>query len=61
MTQSPKGHVKIARILVVDDDEMVRFSLCKILEGHGFDVACAKDVNEALLHISTAKVRCSAE
>ena len=39
----------------MDDDEMVRFSLCKILEGHGFDVFCAKDVNEALLHISSTK------
>jgi EAL domain-containing protein (putative c-di-GMP-specific phosphodiesterase class I) len=25
-----------ARVLVVDDEEMVRFSLCKILEKHGF-------------------------
>jgi len=44
-----------ARVLVVDDDETVRFSLCKILEKHGFEVTCAADVSEALKYISTRK------
>jgi DNA-binding NtrC family response regulator len=42
-----------ARVLVVDDDEMVRLSLCKILEMHGFDVTCAADVPAALKFISS--------
>jgi len=44
-----------ARVLVVDDDEVVRSSLCKILEQHGFDVTCAADVSGALKYISTQK------
>jgi CheY-like chemotaxis protein len=42
-----------ARVLVVDDDEMVRLSLCKILEKHGFEVTCAADVSAALKFISS--------
>ncbi len=45
----------VAKILVVDDDETVRFSLCKILENHGFHVTSAADVTEALGHITTDK------
>jgi YesN/AraC family two-component response regulator len=44
-----------ARILIVDDDEMVRVSLCKILEGHGFEVTCAASVAEALKLITLHK------
>jgi DNA-binding NtrC family response regulator len=43
------------RMLVVDDNETIRFSLCKILETHGFDVTCAADVSEALRLISSQK------
>jgi DNA-binding response OmpR family regulator len=45
----------LARVLVVDDDEAVRVSLCTILEKHGFDVTCAADVSGALKLISSQK------
>jgi CheY-like chemotaxis protein len=41
------------RILLVDDDEIVRYSLCKILEQDGFAVTTAANVSEALQHISS--------
>ena len=44
--------VKI-RILLVDDDEIVRYSLCKILEQDGFAVTTAANVSEALQHINS--------
>ncbi|MEA2262109.1 MAG: Response regulator receiver domain, partial [Acidobacteriaceae bacterium] len=40
------------RILLVDDDEIVRYSLCKILEQDGFAVTTAANVPEALKHIN---------
>jgi CheY-like chemotaxis protein len=42
-------------ILVVDDDELVRFSLGLVLEKNGFDVTCAKNVVEALQHITETR------
>lgn len=42
-----------AKILVVDDNELVRVSLCKILGLHDFEVTCAGDVPEALRLISS--------
>jgi len=39
------------KILLVDDDEVVRYSLCKILEQDGFAVTTAANVPEALKHI----------
>jgi CheY-like chemotaxis protein len=41
------------RILLVDDDEIVRYSLCKILEQDGFAVTSAANVSEALNHINS--------
>jgi CheY-like chemotaxis protein len=41
------------RLLLVDDDEMVRFTLFKILQSGGFNVATASSVNEALKLISS--------
>jgi CheY-like chemotaxis protein len=41
------------RILLVDDDEIVRYSLFKILEQDGFAVTTAANVAEALRHISS--------
>jgi DNA-binding response OmpR family regulator len=41
------------RILLVDDDEVVRFSLGKVLEQHGFAVTTAANVSEALKHINS--------
>jgi hypothetical protein len=38
----------LEKVLVVDDNEAVRSSLCKTLEKHGFEVTCAADVSEAL-------------
>ncbi len=45
----------IVKILVVDDNDIVRSSLCKILENHSFHVTCAADVNEALRYIGAEK------
>src|ERR1700731_2111723 len=36
------------KILLLDDDEVVRYSLCKILEQDGFAVTTAANVSEAL-------------
>jgi hypothetical protein len=35
----------LARVLVVDD--VVRMSLCTILENHGFEVTCVANVSQA--------------
>jgi CheY-like chemotaxis protein len=43
------------KILVVDDNVVVRFTLCKVLEHEGFHVTCASDVTEALKYISTER------
>jgi CheY-like chemotaxis protein len=45
----------LARVLVVDDDEVVRLSLCTILENHGFEVTCVGTVSEAVKFISSQK------
>jgi CheY-like chemotaxis protein len=42
-----------AKILLVDDDELVRVTLCKILERYGFDTTTAASVPEALKLISS--------
>lgn len=42
-----------ARVLVVDDSESIRLSLCAILEKHGFEPTSAGDVSEALRYISS--------
>jgi YesN/AraC family two-component response regulator len=41
------------RILLVDDDEIVRYSLCKVLEQDDFTVTTAANVSEALTHINS--------
>lgn len=43
----------LTRVLLVDDDEIIRFSLSKVLEQHGFDVTTAANVSEALKRISS--------
>jgi DNA-binding NtrC family response regulator len=45
----------LARVSVVDDNEGVRFSLCAVLEKHGFEAVPAADVPEALKCISSQK------
>ena len=40
------------RVLVVDDNDAIRLTLCKILEQHNFHVTCAANVSEALTFIS---------
>lgn len=45
----------LAKVLIVDDDEVVRVSLCTILENHGFEVTCAANVSQALKLISSHK------
>jgi ActR/RegA family two-component response regulator len=44
-----------AKILVVDDDEVVRFSLSRILEQNRYDVTSVGSVAEALVEISKTK------
>jgi CheY-like chemotaxis protein len=41
------------KILLVDDDEAVRYSLCEILEADGFVVSTAANVSEALKYINS--------
>jgi YesN/AraC family two-component response regulator len=41
------------KILLVDDDEVVRYSLCKLLQRDGFAVTTAANVSEALSHINS--------
>ena len=49
----PQKPIEHAKVLLVDDDSAVRFSLGKILEHHGFNVSIASNVAEALKLIST--------
>ncbi len=44
--------MSLIRVLVVDDNETIRLTLCKILQKQGFIVTCAADVSEALKFIS---------
>jgi len=41
------------RILLVDDDELVRSTFSEILEMQGFEVTCVSNVSGALRHISS--------
>ena len=43
----------IAKVLLVDDDESVRFGLAELLEDKGFEITTAAGVPEALKHISS--------
>jgi CheY-like chemotaxis protein len=45
----------LARILVVDDDEVGRETLCTILQNYRFEVTCAANVSQALKFISSQK------
>ena len=45
--------MEMARILVVDDDEMILLTLTTILGLHNFHVTTASNVAEALRHISS--------
>src|ERR1700730_17485703 len=45
----------LARVLVVDDDEVVRETLSKILQNYNFEVTCAANVSQALKFISSHK------
>jgi YesN/AraC family two-component response regulator len=50
----PEGDtVAIIKVLLVDDDEVVRSTLGRVLEQHDFDVTTAANVPEALKHISS--------
>ncbi|MBB5315850.1 response regulator [Tunturibacter empetritectus] len=42
-----------AKLLLVDDDETIRYTLGIILRKHGFEVTVASTVNEALKHIGS--------
>jgi DNA-binding response OmpR family regulator len=43
----------LIKILLVDYDELVRVTLCEVLEQNGFAVTSAANVSEALKHISS--------
>jgi DNA-binding response OmpR family regulator len=43
----------LTRILLVDDDELIRLSMGEVLQDYGFDVTTAGDVPEALKLISS--------
>ncbi len=43
----------LIKILLVDDDEIVRLTLCEVLEQSGFAVTTAANVQEALKYISS--------
>jgi CheY-like chemotaxis protein len=43
----------LIKILLVDDDELVRLTLSEILEQSSFAVTSAANVTEALKHISS--------
>src|SRR5579859_7293407 len=45
----------LARVLVVDDDEVIRETLGTILQDHGFEITCAANVSQALKFISSHK------
>jgi DNA-binding response OmpR family regulator len=45
--------VALIKVLLVDDDEVLRSSLWGVLEQNGFDVTTAPNVAEALKHISS--------
>jgi DNA-binding NtrC family response regulator len=45
--------VATAKVLLVDDDEIVRFGLGELLELKGFEITTAASVPEALKHISS--------
>jgi CheY-like chemotaxis protein len=40
------------KILLIDDDDLIRSTLGEVLQQHGFDVTTAASVSEALKHIS---------
>jgi YesN/AraC family two-component response regulator len=46
--------VILNKVLLVDDDEVVRFTLARVLAQHGFDVTTAANVPEALKYISSS-------
>lgn len=43
------------RILVMDDEKMVRYVVCEMLTHLGYEVSSAKDGDEAILHYTSAK------
>jgi DNA-binding NtrC family response regulator len=46
----------MAKVLIVDDEEAMRFALSEIMEENGVDVVCAASTEEALAHIDAVDV-----
>jgi CheY-like chemotaxis protein len=53
MTLRKEQRMSTNKVLLVDDDEIVRFTLAGVLEQSGFAVTCAANVVEALRHITS--------
>ena len=49
----PSAGVSTSRVLLVDDDESILYTLKLVLESNGFEVTTASNVNEALRNITT--------
>jgi CheY-like chemotaxis protein len=50
----PQGHIMAnTKILLVDDDDLVRSMMGEELQQHGFDVTTVASVSEALKYISS--------
>jgi ActR/RegA family two-component response regulator len=48
-----EGRVPVAKILLVDDDEVIRLTLAGLMQARGFDITTAANVREALHHITS--------
>src|SRR5512136_1592132 len=50
------GEEWMARILVIDDEECIRFTFKTFLEEEGYQVVCAENFDDALAHVSGTEI-----
>jgi ActR/RegA family two-component response regulator len=48
-----EGRVAVAKVLLVDDDEVIRLTLAALMRERGFDITTAASVREALHYITS--------
>jgi len=48
-----ESRVPIAKVLLVDDDEVIRLTLAALMQERGFDITTAANVRDALRHITS--------